>query len=49
MKMKHVAILGAGAVGAYMIWGLSNKSGISLGVVAENDRNKRLKDKGNTM
>ena len=49
MKMKHVAILGAGAVGAYMIWGLSNKSGISLGVVAENDRNKRLKDKGITI
>lgn len=49
MKMKHVAVLGAGAVGAYMIWGLSDKSGISLGVVAENDRNKRLKDKGITI
>ncbi len=49
MKMKHVAILGAGAVGAYMIWGLSDKSGISLGVVAENDRIKRLKDKGITI
>ena len=27
MKIKKVALLGAGAVGAYFIWGLSEKMG----------------------
>ena len=26
MKIKSVAVLGAGAVGSYVIWGLSEKS-----------------------
>ena len=28
MKIKSVAVLGAGAVGSYVIWGLSEKSDI---------------------
>ena len=27
MEIKSVAVLGAGAVGSYVIWGLSEKSG----------------------
>ena len=42
MKIQKVAILGAGAVGAYVIWGLAGKPGIQLGVVAEGSRAERL-------
>ena len=49
MKIKTVAVLGAGAVGSYVIWGLSNKQDIKLGVVADGDRNKRLKEQGCTI
>ena len=38
MKMKKIAVLGAGAVGSYVIWGLSKRDDISLGVVAEGER-----------
>ncbi len=38
MKLEKVAVLGAGAVGAYVLWGLSEKPGIRLGVVAEGER-----------
>ena len=34
MKIKSVAVLGAGAVGSYVIWGLSEKSDIRLGAVS---------------
>ena len=37
MKIQSVAILGAGAVGSYIIWGLSKKDNIRLGVIAEGD------------
>ena len=43
MDIKKVAILGAGAVGSYVVWGLSKRDGISLGVVAEGERAERLK------
>ena len=43
MNIKKVAVLGAGAVGSYVIWGLSKRDGISLGVVAEGERAGRLK------
>ncbi len=46
MEIKSVAILGAGAVGSYVIWGLSQLSNIQLGVVAEGERAKRLKQEG---
>lgn len=43
MKIEKVAILGAGAVGSYVIWGLSGQEDIRLGVVAEGERAERLK------
>ena len=46
MKIKSVAVLGAGAVGSYVIWGLSEKSDIRLGVIAEGERAERLKKNG---
>ena len=41
MKMQTVAVLGAGAVGSYVIWGLAEKPGIRLGVLAEGERAAR--------
>ncbi len=38
MKIQSVAVLGAGAVGSYVIWGLSEKNDIKLGVIAEGER-----------
>ena len=46
MKMQSVAILGAGAVGSYVIWGLSQKTDIRLGVLAEGKRAERLSQEG---
>lgn len=46
VKIKKVAILGAGAVGAYLLWGLSKKEDVDLGVVASGDRAKKLKQNG---
>ena len=46
MKIQSVAILGAGAVGSYIIWGLSKKDTIRLGVIAEGNRAQRLKESG---
>ena len=43
MKIKKVAVLGAGAVGSYVIWGLSSRNDIELGVIAEGERAERLK------
>ena len=49
MEINSVAVLGAGAVGSYVIWGLSGVKNIELGVVAEGERAKRLKEKGCTI
>ena len=46
MNIKTVAVLGAGAVGSYVIWGLSRKKDIRLGVIAEGERAERLKHDG---
>lgn len=46
MKIQSVAVLGAGAVGSYVIWGLSHKKDIRLGVIAEGGRADRLKKGG---
>ena len=43
MNIQKVALLGAGAVGSYIIWGLSHCKNIEFGIVAEGDRAKRLK------
>ena len=42
MKIKSVAVLGAGAVGSYVIWGLSRRKDIRLGVLAEGKRAEKL-------
>lgn len=44
MKIKRVAILGAGAVGSYVLWGLLKREDIKVGVVAEGERAERLKN-----
>lgn len=46
MKIRTVAVLGAGAVGSYAIWGLSDQQDIRLGVIAEGERRTRLKQAG---
>lgn len=43
MQIKKVAVLGAGAVGSYVIWGLSEKKEIEVGVIAQGERAQRLK------
>ena len=43
MKIKTVAVFGAGAVGSYVIWGLSRRKDIRLGVLAEGKRAEKLK------
>ena len=46
MKIQSVALLGAGAVGAYFIYGMSEKMGEKFCVVAEGERYNRLKENG---
>ncbi len=46
VKIKRVALLGAGAVGAYFVWGLSEKMGDNFCVIAKGDRKKRLERDG---
>ena len=41
-----VAVLGAGAVGSYLIWGISPLDDVEFGVVAEGERADRLKREG---
>ena len=43
MEIRKVALLGAGAVGSYIIWGLSRCADVAFGVVAEGERAERLK------
>ena len=42
MQIKKVAVFGAGAVGTYVIWGLSQAENLSLGVIAEGERAGRI-------
>ncbi len=46
MKLKRIAIIGAGAVGSYIFWGLSQKEGIDLYIVASGSRKERLESEG---
>ena len=46
MKIKTVAILGAGAIGGYFIWGLTEKLGENLWIIAEGARKARLERDG---
>ena len=43
MKIRKVAVLGAGAVGSYIIWGLAQRSDVDVAVIAEGERALRLK------
>lgn len=45
MQIKSVAVLGAGAVGSYVIWGLSSRKDIRLAVIAEGPRAERLNNR----
>ena len=52
MKIQSIAILGAGAVGCYVLWGLADKAAansLQLGVVAEGSRAERLRQNGCTI
>ena len=49
MKICSVAILGAGAVGCYLLWGLTDKPGVTVSVVAEGTRADRLRRAGCTI
>lgn len=46
MEYKKIAVLGAGAVGSYVIWGLSGKKDIDLAAVAKGERAERLRSEG---
>lgn len=45
-EIKSVAVLGAGAVGSYVLWGLRKKLGERLCIIAEGERADRLKKNG---
>ena len=46
MKIKSVAVLGAGAVGSYFVYGLTDKKDIDFCVVADGARKERLEKDG---
>lgn len=46
MEIKRVALIGAGAVGAYFIYGFCDLEGLDFCVVAEGKRAERLKNDG---
>ena len=49
MKIRSVAVLGAGAVGAYILYALSQKKDIDLCVIADGARKERLERDGITI
>ncbi len=49
MKIEKVALIGAGAVGAYFVWGLSEKLGDNFSVIADGERKERLEREGLTI
>ena len=46
MKIKTVALIGAGAVGSYVTWGLLNKLGDDFCIIADGRRKERLESEG---
>lgn len=48
-RIQTVAVLGAGAVGCYLIAGLAPKLGENLWIIAEGSRKERLKKEGLTI
>ena len=49
MKIRSAAVLGAGAVGAYFVYGLMGKKDLDFCVVADGDRKLRLERDGITV
>ena len=49
MEIHSVAILGAGAVGSYVLWGLTGKPGVTVSLVADGTRAERLRRDGCTI
>ena len=45
MEIKKVALIGAGAIGSYLIWGLSRLADLSFTVIADGQRGERLRRK----
>ncbi len=46
MEFKKIALIGAGAVGSYILWGLSHKDELDLSVVASGKRKERIETEG---
>ena len=46
IKIEKAALIGAGAVGAYFIWGLSERLGDNFCVVASGERKNKLNNEG---
>ena len=46
MEYKNIALIGAGAVGSYIIWGMSQRKDINFFLVAEGERKERLQREG---
>ena len=46
MEIRKVALLGAGAIGGYMVWGMQNSLKDNLVIVAEGTRAERLRKEG---
>ena len=46
MEIRKVALLGAGAIGGYMVWGMQNFLKDNLVTVAEGTRAERLRKEG---
>lgn len=46
MRIRRIALIGAGAIGAYLIWSFERTADITLTVVAEGARAERLKRDG---
>ena len=49
MNIRKVALIGAGAIGGYLIWGFDGVAGITFTVVAEGARRERLERDGVTI
>ena len=49
MQIRSAALIGAGAIGAYFIAGLSDYLGENFSVIAEGERKKKLETKGLTI
>ncbi len=46
MDLQKTVIIGAGAVGCYILWGLSNKADTDISVIASGARKERIENEG---